>query len=567
MGIFTSMRHGLLALAVCASLTACSDSNNSPPPPQPAPPPPTDTTAPSVTNTVPDTGESSVARDSTVAVTFSEAMDAATIDTGSLTLTDDASSSAVAGSVSYDAASTTATFTPASNLALAADYTATIAATIADEAGNTLAGPETIRFSTADGSIATETLLSSLYCDETDVTVDAGGNAIVVCRSEDDTDPFADNIAAFRYAADSDAFTAAVTVDTGSADAEGPRIAGDADGNAIVVWAQPNASSGFSEVLASRYDAGTDSWSAPVVLSDATLDAFAPDIGMAASGDALAIWEENDGSNPGDIVFAVFDTAAGSWSAGSVVDDSAQAAFNPRIAVNDSGLAVAAWEQDTAPGAFTFDAVASVYDGTGWSVPETLDDRDASVRDPQVGIDASGTALVAWQQEKDDGSFVDDALAAVFDPGTSSWAAPVEVDGTTNSIDDPLLAMSARGTAFIVYEENAPGGSFNTVASVRYEAGSFDAAVTLSDGSDSARDVTVASDPRGNALAVWIQADELQGSRYRYEAASNTWSAPFQVGFDTQEIGDPAVALGVNGDGAVGWTGVDASTFSGNVFN
>src|SRR5437867_1643367 len=93
-----------------------------------------DTTAPTVSATVPANTASGVGLSGQIASTFSEAMDASTINTSTFTLKQ--GTTPVAGTVSYSGI--TATFTPAGNLAPLTTYTATISGA-RDLAGNALA--------------------------------------------------------------------------------------------------------------------------------------------------------------------------------------------------------------------------------------------------------------------------------------------------------------------------------------------------------------------------------------------------------------------------------------------
>jgi len=107
-----------------------------------------DTTAPSVSSTVPANGATAVAINQAINATFSEAMDPLTISTASLSLTGPGGT-AVTGTVSYDVPSKIATFTPASDLAPNSVYTATITTGARDLAGNALAANFVLSFTTA----------------------------------------------------------------------------------------------------------------------------------------------------------------------------------------------------------------------------------------------------------------------------------------------------------------------------------------------------------------------------------------------------------------------------------
>jgi methionine-rich copper-binding protein CopC len=101
----------------------------------------TDTVPPSVSSSTPLDGATSVTTSVAPTATFSEP-----VSSGSIVMTVKASGNAVAGAISYDAASRTATFTPGSPLAKNTLYTVSVSA--ADTAGNTMANPETWKFTT-----------------------------------------------------------------------------------------------------------------------------------------------------------------------------------------------------------------------------------------------------------------------------------------------------------------------------------------------------------------------------------------------------------------------------------
>ncbi|HEV8527746.1 MAG TPA: DUF4082 domain-containing protein [Actinomycetes bacterium] len=102
-----------------------------------------DTTPPTLTARTPAVGASGVPTTTTVTATFSEPVQAPTIAVDLR----DASNNAVPGAKTYDATSRTVTFTPSSQLATSATYTATVSGA-KDTAGNTMA-PVSWSFTTA----------------------------------------------------------------------------------------------------------------------------------------------------------------------------------------------------------------------------------------------------------------------------------------------------------------------------------------------------------------------------------------------------------------------------------
>jgi len=102
-----------------------------------------DVVPPTVTQTYPLASTAGIAVNSTVSVQFNEPMDPASFTTETFT-----SAQGLAGTVSYDAASRTASFTPDTPLSYQTSYTFTLTTGVRDAAGNALASPVTWTFTT-----------------------------------------------------------------------------------------------------------------------------------------------------------------------------------------------------------------------------------------------------------------------------------------------------------------------------------------------------------------------------------------------------------------------------------
>jgi hypothetical protein len=106
-----------------------------------------DVIPPTVISADPANNATGVALNKIITAIFSEAMDPSTITTGTVSVTG-LGGATVIGTVSYSAAGTTVTFTPASNLAPNTRYTGTITTGVKDLAGNALASNYIWNFTT-----------------------------------------------------------------------------------------------------------------------------------------------------------------------------------------------------------------------------------------------------------------------------------------------------------------------------------------------------------------------------------------------------------------------------------
>lgn len=107
-----------------------------------------DTTAPVVNATVPDDTAVDVAINTTVSATFSELLNAMTVDNNSFTLVETSGSVPVSGTALYDSNTGTASFTPGADLKYDTQYTATLSTLITDLSGNALASDYSWSFTT-----------------------------------------------------------------------------------------------------------------------------------------------------------------------------------------------------------------------------------------------------------------------------------------------------------------------------------------------------------------------------------------------------------------------------------
>ena len=118
-----------------------------------------DTTAPTVTAVSPADKATGQGVSANVTATFSEAMDPASVNTSTFTLSEGTGTTPLAGAVTLDVAGTTATLNPTANLKAGTSYTARVTGA-KDLAGNTVTA-KTWTFTTAAATSTTTVTLTA----------------------------------------------------------------------------------------------------------------------------------------------------------------------------------------------------------------------------------------------------------------------------------------------------------------------------------------------------------------------------------------------------------------------
>ena len=111
-----------------------------------------DSTPPRVTSIQPGNGQSAVAANTNVVITFSESMDATTLSGATLQVIAEGSPEPVPAAITYAAASATATIDPTSTLAADATYAVSVDGGVRDRAGNMMGAGVQSTFTTGSSA-------------------------------------------------------------------------------------------------------------------------------------------------------------------------------------------------------------------------------------------------------------------------------------------------------------------------------------------------------------------------------------------------------------------------------
>ena len=180
-------------------------------------------------------------------------------------------------------------------------------------------------------------------------------------------------------------------LDNGSGAANDPQIAMASSGNAMAVWQQMDSTNHYS-ILANRYSAGV--WSGAVWLEGSAGNATNPQVAMSSNGNAMVVWQQVDSSGNQSILANRY--SAGIWSGAVWLEAGTGNATNPQVAMSSNGNAMVVWQQVDSSGNQSI--LANRYSAGVWSGAVWLEAGTGNATNPQVAMSSSGNAMVVWQQ-------------------------------------------------------------------------------------------------------------------------------------------------------------------------
>jgi hypothetical protein len=386
------------------------------------------------------------------------------------------------------------------------------------------------------------------------VVSDANGNSLAVWRQ---SDGIRFNIWANRYVPSTGWGTAELIETDNAGTTYCPYVAMDANGNAIAVWEQ---SDGIRfNIWANCYVPGAGWGTAELIETDNADNADYPRIAMDANGNAIAVWPQSDGIRFN--IWANRYVPGAGWGTAELIEtDNADNADYPHIAMDANGNAIAVWEQSDG---IRFNIWANRYvPGAGWGTAELIEtDNEGDAHRPQVALDTNGNALVVWEQF--DGS-QNNIWANRYISGAGwSTAKLIETDNEGDAFS-PHITMGTSGNAIAVWEQS-DGIRFNIWANHYVQSSGWSTAGLIeTNAAGDAYYPQVVIDTKGNAIAVWEQSDGIRSNIWanHYKSGSGWNAAVFIETNDTGDAFHPQVAINASGNAIAVWYQSDGTRFN-----
>jgi hypothetical protein len=152
--------------------------------------------------------------------------------------------------------------------------------------------------------------------------------------------------------------------------------------------------------------------------------------------------------------------------------------------------------------------------GVATGAPLQVDDSSGSTENPQLAMDTSGSFVVVWESHIWSPTNGDAAnvMARRSDSAGNFLGEPFQVNSTTRDAELlPVVAMMDQ--AFVVAWESADPGTLSTVQAQRYDTsgvpigGQFQVSTPLSSPCGDSGQPAIGSDSRGNFVVAWSYLD------------------------------------------------------------
>jgi hypothetical protein len=345
------------------------------------------------------------------------------------------------------------------------------------------------------------------------------------------------------------ALTAPQTISPVGQSASYPFASTNADGDAAVQW------DAYTEGLQVSMRPAGGSWDAvPAQLTAPGARVAGRQVVIDSTGAATAIWGEYTTTIVGGFptngpvtIFTARRPAGGAWVAPEQLSTpSVNAGYLSVLAVGSDDELVALWDEGGALHS------ATRTPGGAWSAAASVPSASTN-QTPRVAIDASGTATAAWQDAS-----TDHVMSSTLAPG-AAWTTPVDVSGVPGFV--PALAMNEDGDATLVWNG---GSTSQMSSRRPTTASAWSAPTQISvNGGLNYYTPSVAVDADGRATVAWSQAN-LVGGNVRYDqmvasrAGDGTWGAPMSLGTGSSD--SLAVSAEAGGEVTVAWRGLDAQS-------
>ncbi|MDO9352805.1 MAG: PKD domain-containing protein [Solirubrobacteraceae bacterium] len=332
-------------------------------------------------------------------------------------------------------------------------------------------------------------------------------------------------------------------------------VAVDAAGNVTAVW--DRASGGDARIQSSLRSAATGAWSAPVNLSAPSNDASTPRVAVDTSGTAVAAWDRFQPG--GDIVVetSARPTPTGTWSTPKVMQ-TGQYGHSPDLATDATGV-VAVWISE-GQSRFVQSASRSSVSGT-WSTAQALSPSlGSNIPDafaPRVAANGSGHVAATWLAGQG-------IVRSSWRGPNGTWSAQQSNSAGSSGAASPVVAVDRQGNATVMWSRTESGFVRAQFSQRAVTASAWTPPVSAPPGGTNVYVSDLAYDPAGDLTVVFTRdtTPAGRGQALTRPAGATSWNAPVDLNGGAEVVA-PRLRYDLAGNGVAIWNGANGSDITG----
>lgn len=345
-----------------------------------------------------------------------------------------------------------------------------------------------------------------------------------------------------------------------------PQVGIDASGNALAVWAQDNNIFGTPKTIWANSYTKNSGWGKAQMIGPNNgndVNPINPQIAVNANGDAVAVWSQLDGFFTD--IWANYYTKNIGWGTAQMIETYNDGNSTiPQIAIDIAGNAIAVWAQDNGASGSLFNIWSNHYTpGSGWSTAQLISPNNRTADTPEIAVDVAGNAIAVWSQWN---GIQITVWSNRYTPN-EGWDSVQQIATHVGSETacHPKIAVDTAGNAIAMWDQgNGTYSYYRTIWSNRYTPGLgwgeaqllIETCYNLSNVND------IVFDSAGNALAMWeIIGSGVWSNRYTPNRGWETKQLVVAYN-DSNPVEYPQIAIDAAGNAIAVWDQYDGERYS-----
>ncbi len=271
-----------------------------------------------------------------------------------------------------------------------------------------------------------------------------------------------------------------------------PAIATNAAGNGVVIWQNCGAE---NRIVGRRVKEGV--FSQPFYVSRAGFYAYSPHIATDEKGNSVAVWNECVGNH--HLLLARSTHQTGKWSRPRLLsqEEGQNTDFQWAIQGNGKG-GIAVWTHQT-KGSRSVEA-ALMNERGEWSPPAPLSTADITTYEPQIACNPKGEAVAIWRCRKQDRAPSSIQVTTLSSKSLAGSVSTLSTEGEDTSF--PRIVIDNQGNACAVWCQ-LDGGNYLIYGSHRNKEGEWSNPECLTPNMENCYEPNFSFNEKGNLFLVW----------------------------------------------------------------